>query len=237
MQIRKANTKNMLPEIPASWHAILANETEKDYYRHLAAFVSQQQAVGEILPAPKDIFHALEATPYERVKVLLLGQDPYPTPGHAHGLCFSVLPNVRPLPGSLRNIYKELTTDIAGFTPPAHGFLEHWAQQGVLLLNTVLTVRAREANSHQKQGWEKFTDRIIALVNDKPERVVFALWGKKAQAKTPLISTPPHSIVANAHPSPLSVKQFLGSRPFSRINQRLTEAGQTPIDWQLPNLS
>jgi uracil-DNA glycosylase len=226
----------MLPEIPEAWRTLLAAETEKDYYRRLAAFVAQEQAAHQVLPAPEDIFHALAATPYEQVKVLLLGQDPYPTPGHAHGLCFSVRPDVRPLPGSLKNIYKELVTDIPGFVPPAHGYLEHWAQQGVLLLNTVLTVRAHEANSHQKRGWEQFTDRIIQLVNAKNEPVVFVLWGKKAQAKTPLINAPQHRIVATAHPSPLSVKQFLGSRPFSQVNRHLAEAGLPPVDWQLPGV-
>jgi uracil-DNA glycosylase len=225
----------MLPEIPMTWRALLKTETAQDYYRRLDEFLNAEKAAGRtILPAPGNIFHALEATPHERVRVLLLGQDPYPTPGHAHGLCFSVLPQVRPLPGSLKNIYKELAGDIPGFAPPAHGFLEHWAKQGILLLNTVLTVRAGAANSHQKRGWERFTDRIIALCNDKPSRVVFVLWGKKAQEKIPLITNPQQRIVAGAHPSPLSAKLFLGSRPFSQINRHLADAGQTPIDWQLP---
>ncbi len=223
----------MLPKIPDGWHILLEDETRQDYYRKLEAFVAQEQATQEVWPAPEDIFRALELTPYETVKVLLLGQDPYPTPGHAQGLAFSVRSEVRPLPGSLKNIYKELTEDIPDFRPPAHGCLEEWARQGVLLLNTVLTVRAHAAGSHQKQGWERFTDRIIKVVNAQARPVVFVFWGKKAQAKMPLVTAPQHRIVAGAHPSPLSVKQFRGSRPFSQVNRYLVEAGRTPVVWQL----
>jgi uracil-DNA glycosylase len=225
----------MLPAIPNSWRGLLKAEAEQGYYRRLDEFLDAEKASGQtILPAAENIFHALEITRYEQVRVLLLGQDPYPTPGHAHGLCFSVLPHVKPLPGSLKNIYKELAQDVSDFTLPSHGFLEHWAKQGILMLNTVLTVRAGDANSHQKRGWERFTDRIIALCNEKDSRVVFVLWGRKAQEKTALITNPQHRIVACAHPSPLSAKQFFGSRPFSQINRHLAEAGQPPIDWRLP---
>lgn len=221
----------MLPAIPGTWGELLATEVRQPYYQKLAAFVAQESAEKTVLPPRELIYDALAATSYARLKVVLLGQDPYPTPGHAHGLAFSVRPEVRPLPGSLRNIYRELATDIPGCVPPTHGFLRGWAEQGVLLLNTVLTVRAHDANSHAKQGWEKLTDAIISLANQKTERVVFVLWGRKAQAKTALITAPQHRIVACAHPSPLSVKQFLGSRPFSQVNQHLQDAGLPPIDW------
>ena len=226
----------MLPELPSDWREQIGDEFEKEYFQKLKIFLSHEMNNQQILPSPSNIFYAFGATQYEKVRVVILGQDPYPTPGHAHGLAFSVLPNVRPLPGSLKNIYKELVTDMPGFLPPQHGNLTSWTEQGVLLLNTVLTVRAREANSHQKKGWEQFTDRIINLLNLKQERIVFVLWGKKAQAKTPLITARQHRIVASAHPSPLSVKLFSGSRPFSQINRHLTDAGNQPVDWQLPNI-
>ena len=224
----------MLPQIPQGWQKLLQDETNKEYYRQLDAFLARESQQFNLLPALDNVFAALQATPYAKVKVLLLGQDPYPTPGHANGLCFSVAPDVRPLPGSLRNIYKELTTDLPGFVAPAHGDLKAWAKQGVLMLNTVLTARAGAANSHQKQGWETFTDRVIQLVNEKESRVVFVLWGRKAQAKIPLVTAPQHRVVAGAHPSPLSVKKFLGSRPFSQVNALLKEARGAPIAWQIP---
>ena len=226
----------MLPELPRDWREQIGGEFEKEYFQKLHDFLSHEMNNQQILPSASDIFYAFSATQYEQVKVVILGQDPYPTPGQAHGLAFSVLPNVRPLPGSLKNIYKELVTDMPGFSPPQHGNLTYWAGQGVLLLNTVLTVRAHEANSHQKKGWEQFTDSVINLLNLKQERIVFVLWGKKAQAKIPLIAATQHRIVASAHPSPLSVKLFLGSKPFSQINRHLTDAGSQPIDWQLPNI-
>lgn len=224
----------MLPEIPGDWQTLLAAETRQPYYQALEAFLAREQAAGEVLPATAEIYAALAATPYHSVKVVVLGQDPYPTPGHAHGLAFSVKPEVRPLPGSLRNIYRELADDIEGFTSPGHGFLQSWAAQGVLLLNTVLTVRAGAPNSHAKHGWEHLTDAVIRLLNERAGRIVFVLWGRKAQAKTALINAPQHRIVACAHPSPLSVKQFLGSKPFSQVNAHLAEAGLTLIDWRLP---
>jgi uracil-DNA glycosylase len=224
----------MLPPIPESWRAALVEETAQPYFRALAAFLDTERAAGNtILPARAEIFAALAATPPENVKVVLLGQDPYPAPGHAHGLCFSVRPEVRPLPGSLRNIYKELAADV-GFQPPGHGCLEAWAARGVLLLNTVLTVRAGETHSHQKQGWERFTDRVIATINARRERVVFMLWGRPAQKKAALVTQPVHRVVSCAHPSPLSARLFLGSRCFSEANRLLVEAGRAPIDWSLP---
>lgn len=224
----------MLPEIPNDWNELLKGETSKEYYVKLNKFLAEEIKGNVVLPTPDCIFQALRVTPYKNVKALLLGQDPYPTPGHAHGLCFSVRPEVRPLPGSLRNIYKELSTDIPGFAAPSHGSLKAWAGQGVLMLNTVLTVRAHAPNSHQKRGWEQFTDKIIELLNAKSERVVFVLWGNKAQEKRKLITGAAHAVVATAHPSPLSVKRFLGSKPFSQVNQLLAEAGRPPIDWHLP---
>ena len=179
------------------------------------------------------MFAALHLTSYAGVKVLILGQDPYHGPGQAHGLCFSVRPGV-PAPPSLVNIYAELESDL-GIPPADHGHLTHWARQGVLLLNTTLTVRAHKAGSHQKRGWETFTDEVIKAVSAKPERVVFVLWGAAAGRKRELIDTSHHAIVSSPHPSPLSAHRgFFGSRPFSRINELLVEAGREPIDWALP---
>ncbi len=226
----------MLPPIPLGWRSLLTEETSKPYYRALEVFLEKEQASGQtILPARTDVFNALAATSYEQVRVLLVGQDPYPTPGYAHGLCFSVQPTVRPLPMSLRNIYRELHDDV-GCKIPNNGCLEPWAQQGVLMLNTVLTVRARLANSHQGWGWERFTDRIIELVAAKQQRVVFVLWGRDAQKKRVLITQPHHSVIATAHPSPLSVRKFFGCRCFSQINRDLVDADLPPIDWQIPDV-
>jgi uracil-DNA glycosylase len=215
---------------------LLKEETRKPYYRALDAFLEQELA-GEqtILPARNDIFNALAATSYDRVRVLLVGQDPYPTPGHAHGLCFSVKPTVRPLPFSLRNVYRELHEDV-GCQIPNNGYLEPWARQGVLMLNTVLTVRAHQANSHQGYGWEQFTDRMIEMVAEKETRVVFVLWGRDAQKKQKLITQAHHAVVACAHPSPLSVRKFFGCRCFSHINRNLVDAGLGPINWQIPDV-
>ena len=226
----------MLPLIPQGWRPLLEEETRKSYYCELGAFLEKELVAGQvILPAREDIFNALDSTPYDSVRVLLVGQDPYPTPGHAHGLCFSVQPTVRPLPQSLRNVYRELHDDV-GCRISNNGCLEPWAKQGVLLLNTVLTVRAGQANSHQGRGWELFTDRIIELVAAKQTRVVFVLWGRQAQKKRDLITQSHHTVVATAHPSPLSVRKFYGCRCFSRINGDLVEAGMAPIDWQIPDV-
>lgn len=221
----------MLPEVPPPWRPLLARVTGSEPYQALGRFVAAEQAAHVVLPPAEHVFRALEVTSPDAVRVVLLGQDPYPTPGHAHGLCFSVQPGVRPLPGSLRNIYKELTTDIPGFVPPAHGFLESWARQGMLMLNTVLTVRAGMANSHQKQGWEAFTDEVIRELNRRERPLVFLLWGRHAQKKQALVSASRHRVVATAHPSPLSARAFLGSRPFSQVNRHLQDLGHEPIRW------
>jgi uracil-DNA glycosylase len=226
----------MLPPIPPGWRSLLNEETRKPYFRALAVFLEKERVDGQtILPARKDIFNALAATSYDQVRVLLVGQDPYPTTGHAHGLCFSVQPAVRPLPFSLRNIFRELHDDV-GCRIPNNGCLEPWARQGVLMLNTVLTVRARKANSHQGRGWERFTDRLIELVAAKQTRVVFVLWGREAQKKRMLITQPHHAVVVCAHPSPLSVRKFFGCRCFSHINRDLADAGMAPINWQIPDV-
>jgi len=226
----------MLPPIPPGWRSLLNKETRKPYYLALDAFLEKGLAGGQtVLPARKDIFNALTATPYDQVRVLLVGQDPYPTPGHAHGLCFSVQPTVRPLPRSLQNVFRELREDV-GCRIPNNGYLEPWARQGVLMLNTVLTVRSRQANSHQGRGWEQFTDRIIELVAAKYTKVVFVLWGREAQKKRALITQAHHTVIATAHPSPFSVRKFYGSRCFSQINRRLVDAGSAPINWQIPDI-
>jgi len=215
---------------------LLKEEARKPYYRALDAFLDKERADGQtILPVRKDIFNALASTSYDQVRVLLVGQDPYPTPGHAHGLCFSVQPTVRPLPFSLRNVFRELQDDV-GCRIPNNGYLEPWARQGVLMLNTVLTVRAHQANSHQGRGWERFTDRIIELVAAKQTRVVFVLWGREAQKKRFLITKPYHTVIAAAHPSPLSIRKFYGCRCFSQVNRDLADAGLATIDWQIPEV-
>jgi uracil-DNA glycosylase len=220
-----------MDEIPAGWQHVLAAETRKPYYAELVAFVEQERASHTVLPAREHVYAALEATPHDEVSVLLLGQDPYPTPGHAHGLCFSVLPGVK-APASLRNIYKELNDDL-GVPVPTTGYLMPWARQGILLLNAVLTVRAGAANSHQGKGWETFTDAIIDAVNRKPDPVVFVLWGSYAQKKIKRIDESRHVIIKGAHPSPLSAKLWFGSKPFSKINAALERNGKRPIDWRL----
>ena len=226
----------MLPPIPSGWRSFLKEETRKPYYRVLDTFLENELAAGQtILPVSKDIFKALAATSYDQVRVLLVGQDPYPTPGHAHGLCFSVQPTVRPLPPSLRNVYRELHDDV-GCRIANNGNLEPWARQGVLMLNTILTVRARQANSHHGRGWERFTDRIIELVAAKQTRVVFVLWGREAQKKRALITQSHHAVIATAHPSPLSARKFFGCRCFSRVNRDLADAGSSPVDWQIPDI-
>jgi len=218
-----------------SWRPVLAAETEKPYWKELQQFVREERKKYTVYPPDKEVFAALHLTPYDKVSVLILGQDPYHGPGQAHGLCFSVRPGVA-IPPSLVNIFKELHDDL-GCKIPSHGNLEHWARQGVLLLNAVLTVRARQATSHKDKGWEIFTDAVIRAVNDKPDRVVFVLWGAYARAKKPLINTTRHFVVESAHPSPLSASSgFFGSRPFSKINAALREAGKPEIDWEIPDL-
>ena len=214
------------------WNPLLRDELGKPYWQDQQRFVAAERQRTEVYPAADEVFAALHLTPYAETRVLILGQDPYHGPGQAHGLCFSVRPGVDP-PPSLVNIFKELRDDI-GCPPPPSGCLDRWARNGVLLLNAVLTVRARTATSHAGKGWETFTDAVIRVVNDKPERVVFVLWGGYARRKKSLIDTSRHVIVESAHPSPLSAHNgFFGSRPFTRANAALREAGQEPVDWCL----
>ncbi|MGL4421662.1 MAG: uracil-DNA glycosylase [Gemmataceae bacterium] len=228
---------NLFAERPvvATWDELFDQEKQLAYYQSLQAFVSAERAAELILPAEEDVFAAFHATPLEQVRVVLLGQDPYPTPGHAHGLCFSVRPGVA-LPASLRNIYQELQDDL-GIPLPKQGTLTPWARQGVLLMNTVLTVRAGQPNSHAKKGWEKFTDAVIDVVLARPRKVVFVLWGAHAQKKLAgkNVEGTGHVVIASVHPSPLSARSgFFGSRPFSRINAALESWGDAPINWALP---
>ena len=225
----------MLVSLPESWRAVLSDELTKPYFQSVEQFVTEERSKYTIYPKETEVFSCLDYTPYEQVRVLILGQDPYHGPRQAHGCSFSVRPNV-PIPPSLQNIYKELRTDV-GATPPDHGCLVPWARQGVLLLNAVLTVRAGQANSHQGKGWEQFTDAVLRAVNKLPTRVVFILWGAYARRKAELIDTTRHVIIQSAHPSPLSANNgFFGSRPFSRANAALREAGLPEINWQLPDL-
>ncbi len=217
------------------WNPILRSEFDKPYWRELQDFVTQERSQHVVYPPAEDVFSALHLTPYAEVRVVILGQDPYHGAGQAHGLAFSVRPPT-PIPPSLRNMFKELESDL-GISPPGHGFLQAWATQGVLLLNTSLTVRARTAGSHQKRGWETFTDEVIRAVASKAEPVVFLLWGSAARAKKKLIASTGathHTILESPHPSPLSAHRgFFGSRPFSQTNAALEQAGQATIDWDL----
>jgi uracil-DNA glycosylase len=225
----------MPPPLPAPWQPVVGEETQKPYYQELTQFLDKERREHTIFPPKDEVFTALELTPYEQVRVLLLGQDPYPGEGQAHGLAFSVRPGVK-LPQSLVNIFKELHDDL-GCRIPNNGYLAPWAKQGVLLLNTVLTVRAHAPNSHKGKGWEKVTDAVIRKVNDRPDPVVFLLWGGHAQKKIKLIDTERHTIVQMAHPSPLSAHNgFFGSKPFAQVNDALRAAGKPPIDWQLPDV-
>lgn len=215
------------------WNPILRAELAKPYWSELQQFVLEERQRSTVYPPHDEVFAALHLTPYEQVKAVILGQDPYHGPNQAHGLCFSVRQGI-PQPPSLQNVFKELEQDL-GCTPPNHGCLEHWARQGVLLLNATLTVRRGQAASHQRKGWETFTDEVLRSVNEKQDRVVFILWGASARKKKALIDTSRHVIVESAHPSPLSASNgFFGSRPFSRTNAALVEAGREPIDWQVP---
>ncbi|MBF0011001.1 uracil-DNA glycosylase [Enterococcus casseliflavus] len=215
------------------WQEQLQESFEQPYYQQLRAFLKQEYAQQKIHPAIDHIYEALKLTPYHDVKVVILGQDPYHGPHQAHGLSFSVQPGVK-IPPSLRNIYKELADDL-GIAPVSHGYLVPWAQQGVLLLNTVLTVREGQAYSHHGRGWEQLTDTIIEKLNQREEPVIFVLWGKPAQKKAALLDTSKHIIITAPHPSPLSAHRgFFGSKPFSKINQALLALGEEPISWALP---
>jgi uracil-DNA glycosylase len=220
--------------LPESWLPVLGDEVSKPYFKELTEFVESERAAGPVYPPRDEVFAALEATPFDQVKVLLLGQDPYHGAGQGHGLCFSVRPGVK-LPPSLRNMFKELQAD-KGHPIPDNGYLMPWAKQGVLLLNAVLTVREGEPNSHKGKGWEKFTDAVIKAVAARPDPAVFVLWGNYAKKKLRLIDTERHSVVQGAHPSPLSAKLFLGSRPYTQIDEAVAAQGHTPIDWRIPDL-
>lgn len=217
------------------WAKALNEEFKADYYRELYNFIKAEYTNNVVYPESGNIFSALELTDLNDVRVVILGQDPYHEPGQAHGLCFSVQPGVK-APPSLENIYKELRDDLGCYIPN-NGYLVKWAKQGVLLLNTVLTVRAHEANSHKGHGWETFTDAIIKKVNEKDTPVVFILWGSPAQKKIPMLTNPKHLILKAPHPSPLSsYRGFFGSKPFSQTNDFLVKNGMEPIDWQIDNI-
>ena len=224
--------REMLPE---SWQAVLAAEFDKPYMVALQRFLEAEYESQTIYPPLPEIFTAFQQSSYEAVRVLVFGQDPYHGPGEAHGLSFSVKPGIK-VPPSLRNMYKELGTDL-DCTKPNNGYLLPWAAQGVMMLNAVLTVRHKSPNSHQKQGWETFTDAVIKTISSRDEPVVFVLWGAKAKKKLKLVDTERHHVITSAHPSPLSARHgFFGSKPFSQVNTTLAQWGKAPIDWQIPNL-
>lgn len=217
------------------WRDLLKDEFSQDYYLKLRGFLINEYKTKPIYPDMYDIYNALHYTPFKEVKVVILGQDPYHGPNQAHGLSFSVKPGVS-APPSLQNIFKELNSDLGCYIPN-NGYLKKWADQGVLLLNTSLTVRSGQANSHSKIGWQHFTDKVIALLNQREDPIVFILWGKNAQSKLNIISEPRHCIIKSVHPSPLSAHGgFFGSRPFSKANEFLVSIGKEPIDWQIGNV-
>lgn len=234
MTTTEAGTDSRQVKLEAGWLSALDDEFSREYMGTLREFLLEQKAAGKrVFPAGKEIFNALNYTPFEQTRVVILGQDPYHGPGQAHGLCFSVKPGVA-LPPSLINIYKELQADV-GFEPPGHGCLTHWARQGVLLLNSVLTVEAGKAASHQGKGWERFTDSVISLLNEKRSGLVFILWGSYAQKKGAFIDRNRHLVLQSPHPSPLSASRgFFGNHHFSKTNEYLRGQGYEPIDWQLP---
>lgn len=225
----------MAINIKNDWMKLLENQFEMTYYKELREFLIQEYASKTIYPDKYDIYNALNYTAYKDVKVVILGQDPYHGPNQAHGLSFSVKPGI-PAPPSLVNIYKELKDDLGCYIPN-NGYLKKWAEQGVLLLNTSLTVRAGEANSHRNKGWEIFTDAIISLLNQREKPVVFILWGSNAISKESLITNKSHYIIKSPHPSPLSAHRgFFGSKPFSKTNDFLKSIGEAPVDWQIQNI-
>lgn len=217
-----------------SWADVIGVEKQQQYFIDTLDYVRQRREAGvTVFPPQQDVFNAFKFTEFDNVKVVILGQDPYHGPNQAHGLCFSVMPGIK-TPPSLKNIYKELSGDIPGFVVPDHGYLESWARQGVLMLNAVLTVEQGNANSHKHLGWEKFTDTVIAKVNEHLHGVVFLLWGSPAQKKGRFIDTNKHVVLKAPHPSPLSAHRgFFGCQHFSQTNQILASQGKTPINWQL----
>ena len=224
-----------MPSISNDWLAPLTPEFRKPYYKELHQKIVEEYNTHLVFPPADDIFNAFHLTPLKDVKVVILGQDPYHNHGQAHGLCFSVKPEVE-IPPSLVNIYKELQSDLGCYVPN-NGYLVKWAKQGVLMLNTVLTVRAHQANSHRQMGWEEFTDAAIRILNEQDRPIVFILWGSPAQRKKAMLNNPKHLILEAPHPSPLSAyRGFFGSKPFSRTNDFLTQNGLTPIDWQIENV-
>lgn len=219
-----------------SWKTVLRKELQQSYIKDLKAFLESEYSHNVIFPPRHLIFEAFNRTPFNKVKVVILGQDPYHQSGQSHGLAFSVPKNVK-IPPSLRNIYKSLKNDFEAFEIPLHGNLSSWADQGVLLLNTTLTVRESQAGSHQRKGWEKFTDQVIHLLSEKKTGLVFLLWGRPAQEKEKLIDTEKHCVLKSVHPSPLSAHRgFLENKHFSKANQYLIRHGEEPIDWQAPNI-
>ena len=221
--------------ITNDWLTVLEPEFQKPYYKTLYQFVLKEYNTTQVFPPAEDIFNAFHLTPLHNVKVVIIGQDPYHNVGQAHGLCFSVKPDVE-LPPSLVNIYQELHDDLGCYIPN-NGYLVKWAEQGVLMLNTVLTVRAHMANSHRDKGWEQFTDAAIRALNEQDRPIVFILWGRPAQMKKAMLNNPHHLILEAPHPSPLSAyRGFFGSKPFSKSNAFLQEHGETPIDWQIENI-
>jgi len=219
-------------QIGNDWDDILKEEFEKEYYKNLQSFLENERKLTEVYPPEEDVFNALRFSPYSKTKVVILGQDPYHEPNQAHGLCFSVNKGIK-IPPSLVNIYKEIQADL-GFTPPNHGCLVDWAKQGVLMLNTVLTVRRGEANSHRGRGWEILTDKIVEELNKHEKPLVFILWGANAKSKQSVITNKNHIIITGAHPSPLSAfNGFFGGGYFSKTNRFLELTGQEPIDWQI----
>ena len=219
-----------MTKIGNDWDIMLQDEFDRPYFKRLENFLTEERARYEIYPPQEDVFNALRYSSFQDTKVVILGQDPYHEPGQAHGLCFSVNKGVT-IPPSLVNIYKEIENDL-GIKMPGHGCLADWAKQGVLLLNTVLTVRRGQANSHKGKGWEIFTDRIVGILNERQKPLVFILWGANAKSKTELITNKEHMVITGAHPSPLSAwKGFFGGRYFSKANRYLEITGQEPVDW------
>ncbi|HAR91324.1 MAG TPA: uracil-DNA glycosylase [Gammaproteobacteria bacterium] len=234
MTTTEAASANRAIKLKASWRQKLDDQFQADYMQALRQFLLAEKAFGKhIFPPGDEIFSALNATDFDAVKVVILGQDPYHGPGQAHGLCFSVKPGVQ-VPPSLKNIYKELQADV-DFQVPSHGCLQYWAQQGVLLLNAVLTVQGGQAASHQGKGWERFTDAIVGLLNKEREGLIFMLWGSYAQKKGAIVDRDRHLVLQSPHPSPLSASRgFFGNHHFSRANSYLESKGKRAIDWQLP---